>query len=128
MKKKLLVTLANLTLVMGLSVVSCNSTVEASEMQSKTEKEVEVFTPIKNGPLHKHVSNVYRYGGWSTKDGMNLYNTTPSKVYYNDGSYNGYLYRQATWMEHNFQTNKNRWVSVYEGNVRLVSRGLVSHN
>lgn len=61
-------------------------------------------------------------------DAMNLLNTTPSKVYYNDGAYSGYLYRNSTWMDHNFKTNRNRWVSMYSGNVRLISRGLVPNN
>ena len=64
----------------------------------------------------------------SKVDAMNLLNTTPSKVYYNDGAYSGYLYRHSTWMDHNFQTNRNRWVSMYSGNVRLISRGLVPNN
>ena len=64
----------------------------------------------------------------SKVDAMNLLNTTPSKVYYKDGAYSGYLYRNSTWMDHNFKTNRNRWVSMYSGNVRLISRGLVPNN
>lgn len=130
MKKKVLTTsvLAVFALVIGLTTTHENSKVSAAELVQQDTKEVEAFTPITNGPLHKYVSNVYRYSGWSTQDAMSLFNSTPSKVYYNDGSYSGYLYRKNTWMEHNFKTNKNRWVSDYAGNVRLISRGLVPNN
>ncbi|MDM8289983.1 hypothetical protein QUW39_01465 [Lactobacillus crispatus] len=47
---------------------------------------------------------------------------------YDYGAYSGYLYRNSTWMDHNFKTNRNRWVSMYSGNVRLISRGLVPNN
>ena len=127
--KKVLLTTATLLGVTAATVLTTNNKrVQASETTVQETKGVKVYGPIKNAPLHKYVSNVYRYSSWGKGDAMNLLNTTPSKVYYNDGAYSGYLYRNSTWMDHNFKTNRNRWVSMYSGNVRLISRGLVPNN
>lgn len=129
MKKSILLVVATLVGVTVAPALTTNSqNVQASETTVREAKSVKVYGPIENGPLHKYVSNVYRYSSWGRGDGMNLLNTTPSKVYYNDGAYSGYLYRNSTWMDHNFKTNRNRWVSMYSGNVRLISRGLVPNN
>ena len=129
MKKSILLVVATLVGVTVAPALTTNSqNVQASETTVREAKSVKVYGPIKNGPLHKYVSNVYRYSSWGRGDGMNLLNTTPSKVYYNYGAYSGYLYRNSTWMDHNFKTNRNRWVSMYSGNVRLISRDLVPNN
>ena len=97
MKKKKLF----LAAFLGCSIyaVSLSSNVEAQELTPQNEVSVQVYAP----------------------------NTTPDKVYYNDGKYNGYLYRKGTWMEHNPKTNKTRWVSVYGGNTRLIAYGLATN-
>ncbi|MFQ3625865.1 hypothetical protein U2F58_10120 [Lactobacillus johnsonii] len=125
MKKKKLF----LAAFLGCSIyaVSLSSNVEAQELTPQNEVSVQVYAPSKNGPLYKYVSNVYRYSAWRGGDVWTLTNTTPDKVYYNDGKYNGYLYRKGTWMEHNPKTNKTRWVSVYGGNTRLIAYGLATN-
>ena len=111
----------------SVGVTYVNNTAKAQVVSQKNEVSVQVYGPSKNGPLYKYVSNVYIYSAWQGGDNWNLANTTPGKVYYNDGKYNGYLYRKGTWMEHNYRTNKTRWVSVYGGNVRLVAYGLATN-
>ena len=91
MKKSILLVVATLVGVTVAPVLTTNSqNVQASETTVREAKSVKVYGPIKNGPLHKYVSNVYRYSS--------------------------------------FKTNRNRWVSMYSGNVRLISRGLVPNN
>lgn len=68
--KKVLLTTATLLGVTAATVLATNNQrVQASETTVQETKGVKVYGPIKNGPLHKYVSNVYRYSSWGRGDG-----------------------------------------------------------
>lgn len=71
-------------------------------------------------PMTKYVGGVVRYGSTSASYGLI---DTPMEVYYSDGMYTGYLQRDHSSFEHNFQNGTDRWVSTYSGMVRNVRGG-----
>lgn len=65
MKKSILLVVATLVGVTVAPALTTNSqNVQASETTVREAKSVKVYGPIKNAPLHKYVSNVYRYSSW----------------------------------------------------------------
>jgi hypothetical protein len=73
-----------------------------------------------NAPMTKYVGGVVRYGSTSA---TYFWIDTPMEVYYSDGMYTGYLQRDHSSFEHNFQNGTDRWVSTYSGTVRNVRGG-----